>query len=117
MQLGENFGGFLFSSQEQPQHPQYNILKKHIERCVQDMFLEAIRTQPPELLFVFETEEQIDLFIKKILNYWEDLENFEICQEVINQEKIFKEKWLKRSEIDISSYTLKMLDIFGTSEK
>ena len=117
MEIGENFGGFMFMSDEQPKHPQYPILKKHIERCVQDMFLEALRTQPPELLFVFETEEQIDSFINRILNYWEELENFEICQEVVQLEKKFRESWAKRNDLGTSPAILRLLDIFGISKK
>jgi hypothetical protein len=36
-------GGFIFmGGQEPPKHPQHKILKKHIERSVQDLFLEDL---------------------------------------------------------------------------
>lgn len=117
MELGGNFGGFMFMSGEEPQHPQYGILKKHIERCVQDMFLEALRTQPPELCFVFESEEQIDSFVSRILSYWEEFENFEICQEVLELSKVFKEKWKNREELGSGSAVSRITDIFGSSLK
>ena len=117
MEIGGNFGGFMFINGDQPQHPQYDILKRHVERCVQDMFLEALRTQPPELCFVFDNEEQIDSFVKRVLSYWEESENFEICQEVLNLSKVFKEKWKNRKEIGSDSAVSRITDIFGSTLK
>ena len=117
MNTGDNFGGFMFFSEERPQHPQFDILKRHIERCVQDVFLEALRTQPPELCFVFDSEEQIDSFVSRILSYWEESENFEICQEVIDLTKIFKEKWNNRQQLDSKHAVARIIDIFGAAQK
>lgn len=97
-------------------HPQFSILKKHIERAVQDLFLDALRTQSPELLYVFSDEAQIDGFVKRILTYWEELENYEICQEVMGLSKKFKEKWSNR-DLEESSVGLdRIRDLFKSKD-
>jgi hypothetical protein len=35
-------------------HPQFEVLKKHIDRAVQDLFLSSLRTQNRDFLFIFD---------------------------------------------------------------
>jgi hypothetical protein len=109
--------GFMFMGGEPPKHPQHNILKRHIERSVQDLFLEALRNQPIELFYVFETEEQIDSFINRILSYWEKIEKYEICQEVVKLSKEFRSKWEDRDKLEPSEAVIRIKDIFGSTFK
>lgn len=119
MIYGQNFGGPMFNSDDsqEQQHPQYEILKRHVERCVQDMFLEALRTQPNELCFLFGDELQIDEFTKRMLSYWEASENFEICQEILELSSTFKEKWRNRTDLDPGKGSARIIDIFGSKSK
>jgi hypothetical protein len=113
----ENQYFFLsFNPEENRDHPQMGILKIHIERAVQDLFLDSLRTQAPELLYVFSSEDQIDGFVKKILTYWEELENYEICQEVLSLAKEFKEKWKNRDMDESSVGLLRIKDLFKSSQ-
>jgi hypothetical protein len=114
---GLDNAGFMFIGGETPKHPQHNILKGHIERAVQDLFLEALRNQPIELFYVFETVEQIDSFVNRILSYWEKLEKYEICQEVVKLSKEFKLKWDDRDKMDPSEAVIRIKDIFGSTFK
>lgn len=102
-------------SGEPLRHPQYDILKKHIERSVQDMFLSSLRSQPVELIFIFEAEEQIDGFSNRILKYWEALEKYEICSEVIELTKQLKEKWKNREDMERTEGLLRIRDIFKST--
>ncbi len=110
---GEEFE--IEGSGEQIRHPQYDILRKHIERSVQDMFLSSLRSQPIELIFIFETEEQIDGFSQRILKYWESLEKYEICSEVIELTKQLKEKWADRENVERTEGMLRIRDIFRST--
>ena len=110
---GEEFGEER--SGESLRHPQYDILRKHIERSVQDMFLSSLRSQPVELIFIFETEEQIDGFGNRVLKYWEELEKYEICSEVIELTKQLKEKWKNRGDIERTEGLLRIRDIFKST--
>jgi hypothetical protein len=40
-----------------PTHPQHGILKKHIERCIQDIFLTSLRERADDLIYVFDNDE------------------------------------------------------------
>ena len=51
-------------------HPQFEIIQNHIKRAVYDLFLISFRNEPENLVFVFSTEDQIDFFIERMLNYW-----------------------------------------------
>jgi hypothetical protein len=93
-------------------HPQYDIIKKHIERAVQDLFLESLRSQSLELVYIFTDEQQIDLFIKRILTYWESLENYEVCQEVMNLSNDLKERWRNRDVEETSTGLMRIRDLF-----
>ena len=97
-------------------HPQFNILKKHIERAVQDMFLESLRSGTNELLYVFNDEKQIEEFVKRILDYWERIENYEACKEVLELTKDFKERWKNREEIEDSSALLRIRELFKSHQ-
>jgi len=74
-------------------HPQFRILKKHIDRAVQDLFLKALRSRPRELSFVFKDEDQIDYFSQRMIKYWETYEHYEVCSEIQRLSKKFKEDW------------------------
>ena len=109
--------GFMFMGGEPAKHPQHNILKGHIERAVQDLFLESLRNQPIELFYVFETEKQIDSFINRILSYWEKIQKYEICQEVVKLSKQFRDKWKERDKLEQSEAVIRIKDIFGSTFK
>jgi len=98
------------------EHPQFELLKKHIERAVQDLFLESLRLQSQELLYIFTDEPQIDAFVKRILSYWEELENYETCQEVVKLSKKFKKKWGSRNLEETSVGLSRIRDLFKTKE-
>lgn len=74
-------------------HPQFSILKSHIERAVQDLFLNALRTQNPDFLQIFESESKIDDFCCRMINYWEGEENYEVCGEILKLKNQLKEDW------------------------
>jgi hypothetical protein len=74
-------------------HPQFSILKSHIERAVQDLFLNALRTQSPDFLQIFESECKIDDFCRRMINYWEQEENYEVCSEILKLKTKLKEDW------------------------
>jgi hypothetical protein len=109
---------FGLEREEAPvRHPQYDILKKHIERSVQDMFLSTLRNQPIELIFIFENENQIDGFSDRVLKYWEGLEKYEICSEVIELSKQLKEKWKNRDGLEKTEGFVRIQDIFRSTFK
>jgi hypothetical protein len=74
-------------------HPQFSLLKSHIERAVQDLFLNALRNQSDDFLQIFETECKIDDFCSRMILYWEGEENYEVCGEILNLKKRLKEVW------------------------
>lgn len=76
-------------------HPQFSILKIHIERAVQDLFLNALRTQSPDFLQIFESESKIEDFCCRMISFWEREENYEICAEILKLKKQLKEDWGK----------------------
>jgi len=92
-------------------HPQFNILRKHIDRAVQDLFLSALRNPPAELNYVFRTEEQIDSFTQRMIKYWESNEDYEICAEIQKLGKNFKKDWKEKSNTE-DFEPKKIIDIF-----
>ena len=74
-------------------HPQYAILKCHVERAVQDLFLNALRLQSQDFVYIFDTEEKIDDFCSRMISYWESEEDYEICGEIVSLKKKLKKKW------------------------
>lgn len=74
-------------------HPQFNVLKSHIDRAVQDLFLVALRTQGEEFLHIFDCEQKIDEFTSRMIKYWENEECYEICAEILVLNKELKSKW------------------------
>ena len=59
-------------------HPQFSVLKNHIDRAVQDLFLGALRTQGEEFIYIFDCEQKIDDFASRMIKYWEVEENYEL---------------------------------------
>ena len=84
----ENWG----SSGDQ-NHPQFEVLKKHIDRAVQDLFLTSLRTQHVDFLYIFESKEQIEKFTERMIKYWEKEENYEVCAEIVKLKKRMITKW------------------------
>jgi hypothetical protein len=76
-------------------HPQFDVLKKHIDRAVQDLFLTSLRTQTKDFLYIFDSEDQIEKFILRMIKYWEDNESYEICSEILKLKKKMIPKWKK----------------------
>ncbi len=74
-------------------HPQFNVLKNHIDRAVQDLFLVALRTQGEEFLHIFDSESKIEDFSRKMIKYWEAEESYETCAEILVLTKELKSKW------------------------
>ena len=74
-------------------HPQFSVLKSHIDRAVQDLFLVALRTQGEEFIYIFDSEKKIDDFGSRMIKYWEKEENYEVCAEILVLGKELKAKW------------------------
>ena len=112
--MEENNNDFNFINFESgSKHPQFNIIKNHIERAVHDLFLDSLRNKSTDLLYIFSNEEQIDGFTGKILNYWEELEKYEVCKEVLDLSKDFKERWKNKESIEDSSALLRIRELFN----
>jgi len=86
----ENFTDWKSSFED---HPQFSVLKTHIDRAVQDLFLVALRNQGEEFIYIFDNEQKIDDFASRMIKYWESEENYEICAEILVLTKELKEKW------------------------
>lgn len=76
-------------------HPQHDILKCHVERAVQDLFLNALRLQSDDFVYIFDTEKKINDFCFRMVLYWEKEENYEICGEIVSLKSSLKSKWKK----------------------
>jgi|688.fasta_scaffold878126_2 hypothetical protein len=74
-------------------HHQFNVLKDHIDRAVQDIFLDSLREQNEEFLHIFSSTEKIDEFIDRMLRYWEGEENYEICGQILQLKSDLVSKW------------------------
>ena len=74
-------------------HPQYDILKKHIERSIQDIFLDSLKNKSDKLVLAFENVEQINSFGDRILKYWETLEDYQKCKDIVDLIKKLKDDW------------------------
>jgi hypothetical protein len=83
-------------------HPQFEVLKKHIDRAVQDLFLNSLRSQNRDFMFIFDKEDQIEKFAQKMIRYWESEENYEICAEIVKLKKKTISKWKKVMAEDTS---------------
>lgn len=96
-----------------PKHPQFDLIKRHIERAVQDLFIDSLRSETDELLYVFKDESQIDDFTQRVLTYWENLENYEVCKEVLELTKNLKKRWETRESKDVDTAGLSRIrDLF-----
>lgn len=96
-------------------HPQYSILRKHIERSVQDLFLISLRNQNSDIFYVFEKEEQINAFLERMLKYWEKYEKYETCQEIVKLGKKLKRKWKTRESNPETAGEIRIKDIFRST--
>ncbi len=74
-------------------HPQFTVLKTHIDRAVQDLFLDSLREQNEEFLHIFSSREKIDEFTDRMLRYWEEEENYEICVQILQLKSELVSKW------------------------
>jgi len=81
-------------------HPQYAILKCHVERAVQDLFLNALRLQSEDFVYIFDDEEKIDDFCSRMISYWESEEDYEICGEIVSLRNQLKKKWFDIPPLD-----------------
>jgi hypothetical protein len=99
-------------------HPQYEILETHVKRCVNDIFLDLIRRQPTELLYIFGGTDDIDAFKKRSLEYWEGEEKYEICNELLILFDAFEKKWLNKNAPELTQGEYRINDLFNqTSNK
>jgi hypothetical protein len=112
------FGGdfYMDDFRSSGKHPQFEVIKKHIERAVQDLFIDSLRSRTNDLLYVFNDEAQIDGFTERILNYWEALEDYEVCKEVLDLSKEFKERWKNRESVEESPNISRIKDLFKSHE-
>lgn len=78
---------------DEPDHPQLNIIQKHIDRAVQDILLNALRKQSDDFVSIFPEEVHIDNFCNQIIAYWESTEKYEICAEAVELKESLKIKW------------------------
>ena len=99
-----------------PTHSQHEILKKHVERSIQDIFLNSLRDRMNDLVYVFDNPDQIDSFIGRMLNYWERVENYETCLEIKNLSVPLKTKWENRGTIDPGEASIRIKDIFKSTQ-
>jgi len=74
-------------------HPQYTVLKCHVERAVQDLFLSALRSQHDEFIYIFDSEKKIEDFCARMIKYWELEEIYETCSEILVLRSEVIEKW------------------------
>jgi hypothetical protein len=65
---------------------------------------------------VFNEESQIDGFTERILNYWEGLEDYEVCKEVLDLSKEFKERWRNRESVEESPSISRIKNLFKSQE-
>jgi len=93
-------------------HPQYEILKKHVERSVQDIFIDGLKNKMDNLIFAFENEDHIDLFSDRMLKYWEQLEDYEKCKEIVSLISKLKESWRNRESLDNLDQKFIIADLF-----
>jgi len=76
-------------------YPQFEVLKKHIDRAVQDLFLNSLRTQHEDFLYIFDNKDQIEKFVQKMIKYWEKEEDYEVCAEILKLKKKMISRWKK----------------------
>ena len=76
-------------------HPQFEVLKKHIDRAVQDLFLNSLRVQNEDFLYIFDSKDQIEKFAERMIKYWEAEEKYEVCAEILRLKKKMVTKWKK----------------------
>lgn len=88
-----NFGREAWDSYGSQIHPQSKILRQHIDRAVQDLFLETLRRQDDDFLFIFSDENQIEKFCQGMIKYWEEKEEYETCAEILKLEKEIISRW------------------------
>jgi len=113
----EGYEDFQFSGfGRESSHPQFSTIKRHIERAVQDLFLDSLRNKSNDLLYVFNDQKQIDLFVQRILDYWEALEDYEVCKEVLELSADFKKRWEDRESLGDSSALIRIRELFKTHQ-
>jgi hypothetical protein len=81
-------------------HPQYSLLKDHVERAVQDLFLHALRLQSEDFVYIFDSEKKVDDFCSRMTSYWESQECYEICAEIVLLREDLKKKWFDIPPVD-----------------
>ena len=112
-----NKGGFQIDDfRNGGKHPQFEVIKKHIERAVQDLFMDSLRSKTEDLLYVFSEESQIDRFTERILHYWEELEDYEVCKDVLGLSKEFKERWKNRESVEESPSISRIKNLFKSQK-
>lgn len=75
-------------------HPQRNLIRFLIERAVQDIFLDALRNNMGDIVYIFMKGQQIEEFIGRMIKYWEELEDYEKCSEIKNLGEELKKLWV-----------------------
>lgn len=79
-------------------HPQSEILIKHVERATQDIFYDSLKTETSDLFFLIKSEKKLDQFLGKMIKYWEQMEEFEKCSEIMKLGNELRNKWDQKRE-------------------
>lgn len=74
-------------------HPQIELIKSHLVRAMQDLFLISIRNLDDEFMVIFDSVEEIDEFCDGIIKYRESIEEYEVCNEILDIKPQLLEKW------------------------
>jgi len=96
-------------------HPQSSLLKVHIERATHDIFFASLVNQSIELFYLFETKEQIDSFLNRMLLYWEREEEYEKCSDVVSFGASLMELWESSKSLADTDPTQRFVDWLNTS--
>ena len=74
-------------------HPQIELIKSHLVRAMQDLFLISIRNLDEEFMLIFDSEQEIDEFCDGIIKYRESIEEYEVCNEILDTKPDLLKKW------------------------
>ena len=74
-------------------HPQRDLIRSLIERAVQDIFLDSLRNNMKDIVYIFMEGQQIEEFVGRMIKYWEALEDYEKCLEIKTLSEELKKLW------------------------
>lgn len=74
-------------------HRQIDLIRNHLTRAMQDLFLLSVRNLDNEFLLIFDSEKEIDELFSGMVKYREEIEEYEICEEIIKRKPDMIIKW------------------------